>query len=314
MYIKKKCIRSAERYLNALKLYPRFRIVSHITSDLREIAEKAGFLHNIECGDTILPSIVGPNSDFNAEGKYIKRKDLPKEYRYITTVEWSWDQWCGRDQTETITESRDVYRFCYKRDFTPPPSIELTWIEKEGVFFVSSLPITVKSISEDQLKHIINLFLELFGECEIRKEDLTSFFSSRVRRINWEILPPGEYPWDRVRRHTENLVKDKSPRYSNVILERQDRITNYEPDEVYIGSGGFRAYVAYVFNDKKVVVLESVLTGNATYIFGEDWKEFSAMTKAEILSERLQKDRIIHSKGWETRLQSIMAPERLLAV
>ena len=45
--------------------------------------------------------------------------------------------------------------------------------------------------------------------------------------------------------------------------------------------------------------MESILTGNATYVFGNDWREVLSLTKAEVIHEDLHKDRIIHVKGWE---------------
>ena len=43
---------------------------------------------------------------------------------------------------------------------------------------------------------------------------------------------------------------------------------------------------------------ESIHIDNATYIFDDDWEELSQLTKAEILDNNYQKDRIIHRKNW----------------
>ena len=40
-------------------------------------------------------------------------------------------------------------------------------------------------------------------------------------------------------------------------------------------------------------------TGNATYVFEENWEELSKLTKAEIIRGKLQKDRIIHRENWD---------------
>lgn len=314
MFIKQKSVRSVKRYLGAMKSHEGFRVSVKITPEMMSLAERAGFPDGVCNGDTLLPNNLGNVSSFNADGKYIKRKDLPKEQRYITTMEWTWEQWRGRGQTESITESRDIYRECYQREFVPPPAVELTWVESDGEYFVSTEVFNVKSIEPEMVKHVINLFLELFDECEIRKSDMSSYFPPKMKRLNWEMLPPGEYPWDKVRGFSEKLVKNKHSKYSNVILDRQDSITCYQPDEVYVGTGGFRAYIAYVFKSKQLVVLESVIAGNATYVFGDDWMKFSTLTKAEILNEKLQKDRVIHSKGWETRVQLLLGPEQQLAI
>ena len=314
MLIKQSSIRSVDRYLSCVQKYPAVRLVARVIPELSNRAIKAGFSVNSRSGDTVLPNIVGSCSKFNAEGKFLIRKDLPKEERYITTAEWSWEQWCGRNQTKTVTEYRDIYKECYQREFIPPPSLELTWVEHDNGKFVSSEKVETNTLEPDFFKHAINLFLELFGECEICKDDFSGFRVPLIKRLNWELLPSGKYPWEKVNRHVKNLVSDKHSKYSNVILDRQESIVRFEPDDVYIGTGGFRSYVAYVFRSKKIVVLESILTGNATYVFGENWKKFSMLSKAEILDNNFQKDRIIHSKGWEGRLEVILRPEQLLAV
>lgn len=119
---------------------------------------------------------------------------MPKESRYITTAEWSWEQWCGRGETKTITESCDIYKDCYQRKFIPPPSLELTLKKLNDQLFIVSQAFTINQVKPELFKHAINLFLELFGECEIRRKDLSSFASANIKKVNWSMLPPGKYP------------------------------------------------------------------------------------------------------------------------
>ena len=304
MRIKKKSIRSIDRHISHLLPEDSVRIVveEEVTDNLPSI----GFSSPPADGETVLPAVRGNVSKFNAEGKHIIRKDLPKELRYINTVEWTWEQWDGYGQTKTVTEERDIYRNCYQREFFPPPSEELTWVRSDKSPLIISREFSVENISKDSFKHLINLFLELFGECEIRRSDLSSFTPSDVSRVNWHFLPPGKYPWDQVLSHTRDLVKNRDPRYSKVILGRQRFITKYQPDKTFVGNGGFRAYMAYVFKKKEIVVLESILTDNATYIFGKNWENVAILTKAEVLSGGLHKERIIHSKGWRNRINKLL--------
>lgn len=304
MQIKKKFILSIDNYISHLLPGDSIRIVveEEVTHNLSSI----GFSSPPVDGETVLPAVRGNVSKFNAEGRYITRKDLPKELRYINTVEWTWEQWDGYGQTKTVTEERDIYRNCYQREFLPPPSEELTWVRSDGSPLIISREFSVEDISKDSFKHLINLFLELFGECEIRRADLSGFIPYKVSKVNWHFLPPGKYPWDRVLSHTKSLLKKKDPRYSKVILGRQHFIMKYQPDEIFVGNGGFRAYMAYVFKEKEIVVLESVLTDNATYIFGKDWEDVAILTKAEVLSGGLHRERIIHSKGWRKRIKKLL--------
>lgn len=306
MFIQQKSIRSVDRFLKALMPSNRVRLCFSITDENKSLAEKAGFNKEPGNGDTILPEGLGNTSIFNAEGRYEKLMDLPKEQRYITTIEWTWEQWCGRGETETITENRDIYRDCYQSKFVEPPALELTYFEHNGKTLIISQEFSANNVDPVLFKHAINLFLELFGECEIRRSDLSTFTPPNVKRVNWSLLPPGQYPWDKVQKHVRSLVKGIHSRYSNVMLSRQEVISRHEPDEVYIGHGGFRSYVAYVFSDKNLVILESVLSNNATYVFEKDWEKFSMLTKAEILNNSYQKARLIHSSGWEQRLNQLL--------
>ena len=69
---------------------------------------------------------------------------------------------------------------------------------------------------------------------------------------------------------------------------------------------GFNGYVIMGFTKKNLYLLESAYYGNATYIFDEDWRDLSKMTKAKILNENLQKDRIIHREGWEENIKELL--------
>lgn len=73
-----------------------------------ELLEKIGFTPALEVGESVLPSpVFGPKSRYNAFGDYIRHKDRPKETAY-RMVEWQWKQWCGRGQTEDVSDFRDV--------------------------------------------------------------------------------------------------------------------------------------------------------------------------------------------------------------
>lgn len=306
MIIKQKSIRSIDKYIKAFKSGQRIRLAVPIDPLNKNKAIAAGFPEQPASGNTILPDTINTVTTFNAEGRYIPRKDLPMEPRYITTIEWSWKQWEGRGQTKTVTEAKDIYKECYQQDFIPPPGLEITWSNKDNQDYVISEEFEIGKTAPETLKHALNLFLSIFGECEIRRADLTFFASLKIRRLNWVLLPPGKHPWEMIRRHTNQLVKEKDSRYGNIILQRQETVSHYNPGEVYVGAGGFRTYIAYVFKDKQTVLLESTEYGNATYVFGENWEEFSMLTKAEILCNNLQKDRLIHAKGWGERLHKVL--------
>ncbi|PZQ45942.1 MAG: hypothetical protein DI556_21645 [Rhodovulum sulfidophilum] len=250
----------------------------------------------------MLPPPVGPVSRFNADGRWIVHRDLPKEERYIRTVSWRWKQWAGRDHTEEREEFRDINRECYPRTLVPPPGVELTYVEADDkrlllVPLMENVPGQVETIG-----HAINLLLELAGECQLVREDFTPFAPPLLHRVNWKMLPPGAHPWECIAGHLSDVLKRTADNTQRVILDRQATIMEHRPDEQYVGLGGFSDYIAYVFMAQGMVVLESIRRDNAIYIFGDGWQSFARLTKAEVLGNGLHRARIVHSAGWKERL------------
>ncbi len=90
---------------------------------------------------------------------------------------------------------------------------------------------------ESRIVNIFNVFLELFGSFEIVEPDLSK--AVQVRRVNWRILPEGEYPFERARDALDDYIKKLPPDDQPVITERIRAITRHVPDFVAVGEGGF---------------------------------------------------------------------------
>lgn len=270
---------------------------------------RAGFSRDLPVGEVVLPTpVFGPRSQYNAEGAYIKHKNLPKETVY-RQVYWPHEEWNGPYERVRVEGTYDIPYERYQRDFLPPPSIELqVSINSAGGKVVHSPVLTYAEGQDKLLKHIINLYLEMFGECEVMTGDLDSLVvpNEGIRRLNWDILPPGEYPWERVQQRVERTIKRVKKGKQPVVRHRFDTIRKYEQDFVAEGRAGFTGYYIFGFEDRNLFICECAYYGNATYVFGQDWETLSKMTKAEILNEDLQEARIVHREGWEDRLAEIM--------
>ena len=81
----------------------------------------------------------------------------------------------------------------------------------------------------------------------------------------------------------------------------------YEATTVFYGKAGFNGYVGFVF--KEFTILESLIYGNAIYVFDKNWLEFSKLTKKEILDRNLHIKRIIHKEGWEKEVEELFKQE-----
>lgn len=306
MVIRKKHIRNVSTYIAGIALGSEFRPVVELTNHHKKKLARIGFADPLRHGDTVLPNAAGPVSRYNANGKWEVHRDQPKEQRYVRTVRWRWKQWAGRGSYEEHEDFRDIYRDCYPRTQRSSPGIELTYVEQDENTYVVAPALRNLPSNHDKIGHSINLLLELFGECELVKTDLSRFANIKVNRLNWKLLPPGEYPWQRLRSHLTGVLKRSSENSQAVIFDRQETIMSFEPDEQFIGSAGFSDYIAYVFKARGVVVLESIRKGNAIYVFGLDWERFSKLSKSEIINDDLHLARLIHSKGWKESLARFM--------
>jgi hypothetical protein len=303
MRIAKTRVRAVAPYLKGIARGSKFRI--GFPANATTIA-KAGFQSAAKVGDTILPTSRGPVSTFNSDGQDVVRKDLPKEKRYVRTVFWRWREWAGRGRYVEREDYRDLYRDCYPRDHVPGPGAELTVVQVGTELFLVSEEFENSRDNFDRATHVVNLFLELFGSCELLAKDLRRIAPPEIRRASWRLLPPGEYPWERLKSHIARAVARASDDTERVIWNRQETLQAHGPNEIFVGQGGFDDYLAYVFRDYGIVVLESVRKDNAIYVFGSNWQVLSQLSKSEILRGGRHTARIVHSRGWKTKLAALL--------
>lgn len=301
MIISKKRIRNLDNYISNYD-DRNIVIIKEIDSTITDI----GFSQSFDNGEKVLPKAKGPISRFNANGKEVIRKDLPKETCY-RQIMWSWKQYEGRGSTVERTELREIPYLRYPRDFIPAPSCELKIATRtDNTKLICSEEIQCSAGNKDKILHIINLFLELFGFCEIVDENLDSLITTNIHSLNWNVLPQGNYPWSRLSPLVMTVVGNRNGRNAAVIEKRFEHINGKSPDFVAVGNGGFFGYVIFGFTAKGLYVLESVATNNATYILSDNWQVISSLTKAEILNNSLHTARVIHRSDWFTQMDQLL--------
>jgi len=307
MILKQKRIRNINVLKSLIKRDSEFFIGIKIQPKFKDFLLKVGFPQNLKQGQSILPSAnFGPVSLFNAEGKYKIHKDRPMETAY-RTVEWHWKEWRGRYDKVDQSKFVDVPYKRYPRTFIKPPSVEfMVYLANSGEQLIISPIIKFDENNKEKIIHTINLFLEIFGECQFFTRNLDVIIKLPLKRLNWRILPPGEMPWPKLKEEIKPLVNNAPKGNQAVIKHRLEKITKYNPDFAAIGEGGFKGYIVLGFEQKNIYTLESLYYGNATYIFGEKWEDLSKKTKAEILSQNLQINRIIHREGWDNKIDNLL--------
>jgi len=301
MKISQKRIRNVANYLAGIEINEDFFIGLIDIERFHAVLLKLEFSTELNVGELILPKIVGPLTRFNANGKYYPLKDLPKETYYIERY-WTWEDWGGNEHSKIVYIPRERYQ----RSFIEPPSVELTVQQIGGNKILMGGKFINSPENYEDIKHCINLFLEIFGECDTLNFKQQIIQAPNVIRLNWRILPKGEYPWNKL----ESIINGRLSRLSKnkqfIVSDRFEKISSKNPDFVAFGAGGFNDYTVFGFEKKSIYVLESMKTGNAIYVFEKDWKEFSKLTKKEILDNKFHKARIIHKDYWEAELFNLI--------
>lgn len=299
MRIIKTRIRSVAPYLANLGENVLFYVGLRNTIGYPQVLEKYGFVINRTEPQIIVPRTLGPISKFNADGKWEVHRDLPKEPREFER-EYRCIDWHGEEHTGICFQTR----YCYQRTRIMPPLIEL---EMERNLVKSPL-LRNDGTNYDEITHIINLFLEMFHECEILLEQQDANFRQHtdVRNLLWTILPAGRLPWEQKKEQMKEIFDIVSRKHRTIISNRHEIIWNYEPDFIARGEQGFWGYIVYAFPQKELFVFECNNIDNATYIFRGNWESASTLTKAEILSEHLHEARIIHNSTWHDKINVLL--------
>ena len=306
MIIRKKRIRSLGRNLKGIQNGQDIIVALPDASRHKNRLTQVGFSKSLTAGEALLPAVVGPVSNFNANGKYIIHKDKPKETAY-RQQEWTWQEFRGRYDRVEQSKIVDVPYERYPRTFLEPPSVEISLATNpSGQLIAVSPGFTVSKRNEALIIHVINLFLELFGECHILDTSLNAVIQAPLKRLNWEILPHGKWPWKKLSPMVERVVSKQPDGNQKVINARLQSISDHNPEFVAVGHAGFEGYLVFGFPKKNMYILESTEVNNATYILENDWETLSGLTKAELLRASLHKDRVIHRESWFARMNSIL--------
>lgn len=288
-----KSIRSLTKILKVTGSAREVRLAVPIENVSKEHLIELGFEEQPKAGDYLIPSVIGKVTAFNARGDIKIRKDLPKEPESVMFYGASRD-WQGGINHGIRTRTMDKY----PREHIPAPSEPFEIVEIQGRLFISSSVLNLNESDEDRNIHAANLMLECFSEFEIFDVKNNKIIIPSFRSLNWDVLPPGEYPWEKSKHIISKATEPLDKKEREVIEHRMRVISRRKPDFLATGRAGFNGYFVYGFKNESVYVLESIYLDNATYIFKSDWEKLSQLTKSEIIKGKLPHKRIIHNKKW----------------
>lgn len=294
--IEQKFIVNVDRYLIGVREGQSFFAGIEVTEGDVHLLKKIGF-KDLTPNQQILPRPIGAKTLFNAQGAVVRHKDRPKEVHYRSVFVKDWH---GNYHLADVPYKR------YPRTQIPAPLIELCLIRKNDSLLLISPELENSHESTERNRSVINIFLEIFGRCDIFTTDsLPVLQDLPIKRVNWEILPVGEYPWERLSDIMGKIMSTK-PNVRRKQTHMMELILGYKPSQVIIGVGGFRGYIIMAFEDKHLYVVENPLYGNATYVFDDNWEEFSKLSKSDVINNNLMKYRYEHRLGWESNIDNLL--------
>lgn len=251
--------------------------------------------------ESMVPDSKGKYSAINKDGEIVVRKDLPMEKVYYTQ-DRTINDWHGHEHDVTM----DVPYNRYQRQKTKAPSIKISILAiRENIDDVDvsfSFDIEIVKVAknwEKKLLFLINLSLELFDEFDL-VEKQTNVSILKTIKTNWLILPPGEYPFNKIRESINERIKLGLVSAKSIDMTRLDFIESLNPVFNAIGTSEFRGYIVFGFRNKNTYILDNSRIGNAIYIFKGNWQDFSKQTKKELITKGTI--RIVHNGDWKNKL------------
>lgn len=300
MKIHGKSVRSATKLRTLCNGLKSIRLIYPCDGTSEEFRLKIGFLSPSKTGDAVIPLPTGKISSFNVNGLEKKRTDLPLEPQAVTSLT-RWKDWHGKEHSGLVTRTRMMYPI----EYIPAPSEFIEIISLHEKLYYSTREIDLNE-KDESIIHLENLMLELFSQFEILDSGNRKILTTKIKKMMWEILPPGQYPWERI----ESVLKLSNSKISESdearIHERLKYLKKFTPTFIGAGRAGFNGYFVYAYEDKETYVLESIFLNNATYIFNSNWEALSQLTKNEIINGEHYHRRIIHDKNWKKKVSLIM--------
>lgn len=296
MKVSRKFVRQPKSYLHAFSPGEKLYIAMQLTDDLAKKMIPYGIVAD---GTRTIPVPIRAATMFNSDGRWILRKDLPKEVR-IVEHEYHIVDWHGNDHYGICQQKR----MCYQREFVPPT--KLAFMVENGVIFSPCFSNDESNMSK--IKTAMNIMLEIFGSFELWTDSKQPALPPiKQQNVPWEILRKGTLDRTYWNNYVDTIVKNRTEKQRTIIKHRHEHLWNMKPDFCVLGKENFWGYVVYGFSNQNIFFFESNQPDNATYVFRGNWEEASKLTKTEILAGHIQETRLFHTEKWYENIRATLA-------
>lgn len=250
----------------------------------------------------IIPTANGATTRNNINGKYVRKYPEEKTTKRVHI------KYKRKDGTPVeFNRDYNVYVKILHHKYNTPLYYKTN---KHGQQVIVSEKLVYDDSPENIQKntHIINIFCEISNDFEIFNSELEPAIHFN-KKFEEDILPQGTLSNDDTfkeltefaGRYTKNNDEKKA------FQKRLHILKEYEPDIRGKGPSNFFGYIVFGFTDLDIVVLETMYSDNATYIFkASDYEQNAIKDKQTVLTNKIMLRRFYHYDNWEQQIRTYM--------
>lgn len=250
-------------------------------------------------GDSIIPNPVGSTTKSNVNGKFVRKQ--PEEKEEITKhIEQR------RKKDKTLVKFDRIYHV-YIKEFQHKFNISLNFLtNKHNQQIVVSEKLIYNEESAIKNTHTINVFCEIFNTFEVLTTEC-EFAIHFNKKFEMELLPKGTLinneNFDEVVRISSHYTRNETEQ--KAFIKRLQLLKEYNPDIRGKGPNNFFGYIVFGFSEFEIVILETMYSDNATYVFKMvDYENNVILDKQTVLKNKLLIKRFYHHDNWETNVKA----------
>lgn len=248
------------------------------------------------------PRSCGLYARRNLDGWRVKRKDLPKADREVSSWVPNWHN-SGHHLVSWTMQAYPVEYHPAKMLSVSSTVLE-TLVDGAIVRFRVDQPLGREHADFAQdLNFNLRLLRECVGDAHVFDADLTDDEYARIQTVHWEMLPRGAA--GRVLERLASSTTADAERLK-VASERLNVLDRLDHDGFLVGTGRFARYFGVRFGSD-LVALENLEYGNALYVFEEEWESLTQLSRTELIKRRDPGvHRVPHLPGWQSIIRKLV--------
>jgi len=260
--------------------------------DLQEVGDEAW--------SGLPPASTGRWSKWNASGREVVRRDLPK-VPHSWTIE-------APDFHGSGTHPISFYREVFQRQRLYGQQIEAAVIRRDEPrdVLVGTVLLTLQAPFDEAATqsylYAASLARTWFGSATAYSLDESGVPQVPDQSVSWDFLPDGTE--EEMRESVVKKLGNSVPRHEvDIMIDRLQKVQSLAPEKRLVGTSGLQRYIGYMFGED-FVAFENPRVGNALYLLYGEWESLSQLSRSQLLASREGEfNRIIHSARWFEKLR-----------